>query len=273
MTHGEHLPIVRVQRHKSVAHPGGDADLRLWKIPDQLLRLAILFLIAAAGLLWIRHRFVPPTFGQLGHYRADAVLANAKREIHYAGREACVECHTEEGRILASSFHRTLSCVVCHGPAGQHAGDPGSQRPQIPRQRGAACLFCHEYLASRPTGFPQIIERNHNPTQPCVDCHTPHDPTPPEVPESCAACHTEIARTQAISHHASLSCVTCHETDEMHRQNPRTALPKKPAERQFCARCHGADAQSPGNVPRVDLAAHGAPYLCWQCHYPHFPES
>ena len=250
-----------------------EAELKLWKFPDQVLRLAILFAVAVALLLAVRHRFVPPTFGQFGHYRAAAVTANADRATHYAGREACVECHTDEGQVLAASFHRTLSCEVCHGPAADHAEAPDDHHPFIPRERGAACLFCHEYLASRPTGFPQIIERNHNPAQPCIDCHRPHDPTPPEVPESCAACHTEIWRTKAISHHASLTCVTCHEADPRHMQHPRTALPKKPTERQFCGRCHDVNANSPANIPRVDLATHGAPYLCWQCHYPHSPES
>jgi hypothetical protein len=250
-----------------------EADLKLWKFPDQVLRLAILFAVAGALLLWVRHRFVPATFGLLGHYRAAAVAANTDRAIHYAGREACVECHTDEGQVLAASFHRTLSCEVCHGPAADHAEAPDEHHPFIPRERGAACLFCHEYLASRPTGFPQIIERNHNPAQPCIQCHRPHDPTPPEVPESCAACHTEIWNTKAVSHHASLSCVTCHNADPAHMQHPRSALPTKPTERQFCGRCHDVNASSPANIPRVDLATHGAPYLCWQCHYPHSPES
>lgn len=250
-----------------------EAGLKIWKFPDQVVRLAILFLVAGAALLIVRQRFVPPSFGKLGHYRADAVAENSDREPHYAGRETCIECHEEEGKVVAASFHRTLACEVCHGPAADHASDPGEHRPVIPRERGAACLFCHEYLASRPTGFPQIVEPNHNPGQPCIDCHLPHDPTPPEVPGACSACHREIASTISVSHHASLGCATCHEASEMHREQPRRALPTKPSERQFCGRCHDVDAPSRGAIPRIDLNSHGTPYLCWQCHYPHFPES
>ena len=250
-----------------------EALLKLWKFPDQVIRLAILFVIAGAALLVIRDHFVPESFGKLGHYRADALAVNADRPIHYAGREACIECHSEEGQILTASFHRTLGCEICHGPAADHAEDPGAHQPVIPRERGAACLFCHEYLASRPTGFPQIIEANHNPGAPCIGCHQPHDPTPPNVPETCAACHTEIARTKSLSHHASLGCTTCHVATEAHMQLPRTALPTKPTDRAFCGGCHDTNAASPANIPRVDLNSHGTPYLCWQCHYPHFPES
>jgi hypothetical protein len=28
-----------------------------------------------------------------------------------------------------------------------------------------------------------------------------------------------------------------------------------------------------GPIPQVDLDTHGQPNLCWQCHYPHFPET
>jgi ribosomal protein S27AE len=29
----------------------------------------------------------------------------------------------------------------------------------------------------------------------------------------------------------------------------------------------------PPEIPRVEMRTHGERYLCWQCHYPHFPES
>lgn len=223
-------------------------------------------------LLILRHRFVPETFGELGHYRSAAVDSALAQPVRYAGLQACVECHAEEGEIKARSFHRGLSCEVCHGAAYQHANDPGSGVPQIPKERGA-CLYCHEYLPSRPTGFPQIIERLHNPMQACTGCHNPHDPTPQRVPDACSACHATIARTLSTSHHASLRCETCHEAKPEHKETPRLALPTKPAQRDFCGKCHATDASSPQEIPRVDLTAHGGRYLCWQCHYPHYPEA
>ena len=245
--------------------------MRIGKIPDQAVRLLILFAIAGAGLLVARRQLVPESFGELGHYRADAVEAVASQEIHYAGWQLCVECHDTEGEVKDASYHRSLACEVCHGASYAHTEDP-EILPHVPRERGEACLYCHEYLASRPTGFPQIIERVHNPMEPCVACHDPHDPTPPQMPEACSACHAEIARTKSISHHATLACETCHEAAPEHRQNPRANLPKKPTDNQFCGQCHATGADSAAEIPRVDIASHGGRYLCWQCHYPHFPE-
>jgi hypothetical protein len=252
---------------------GSEEPLRIGKFPDQVVRLAILFVIAGIGLVWARQHFVPETFGERGHYRAAAVDAAVQLPMSYAGRQLCFDCHDDQGEAVRASFHRTLSCEVCHGPALVHVDDSDELSPHIPKKRGEVCLYCHEYLSSRPTGFPQIVERVHNPMKPCTSCHDPHDPTPPETPESCAACHTQIARMKSISHHASLACETCHETEAMHREYPRGHLPRKPTQRSFCGGCHAVDAESPSQIPRVEMDTHGGTYTCWQCHYPHSPEA
>jgi hypothetical protein len=245
--------------------------VRLFKLPDQVVRLAILFAVALTLLFFVRRHFVPKTFGEFGHYRGAAVAEVAGLPLKYAGLQACIECHSDEGEIKSKSFHRGLSCEVCHGPSRDHAEDPGSRTPDIPRDR-ANCLHCHSYLSSRPTGFPQIIETLHNPMKPCVTCHNPHDPTPPQVPGACAACHASIVRTKSVSRHASVDCETCHQVAPEHRENPRAHLPTVPTSREFCGKCHAQDAASPPEIPRVDFASHGDRYLCWQCHYPHHPE-
>lgn len=242
-----------------------------WRIPDQVVRLAVLFAVAGGLLLVARAYFVPESFGELGHYRAAAIPAIASQEPRYAGLQACAECHDDLAAVKARSYHRGLTCEGCHEAAAAHAADPSSGVPVMPSGR-QFCLRCHAYLPSRPTGFPQIIERLHNPMEPCVTCHDPHDPTPPEVPGECSACHAAIARTKAVSPHWSLGCETCHEARVEHSEDPRAFLPKKPTEREFCGRCHAHDAPSPAGIPRVDLREHGGRYLCWQCHYPHDPE-
>ncbi len=244
--------------------------MRLWGIPGQVIRLAVLFVLAVAVLIGARHRFVPESFGEIGHYRADVLPAIMAQPLQYAGMLACSECHVDEAEVKAGSYHRGLTCEGCHGAAAGHAEDPVEHSPDVPGGR-EACLRCHAYLAARPTGFPQIIESIHNPMEPCAGCHDAHDPTPPMVPGDCSACHGFIARTKSVSHHWSLECETCHEAQEAHREYPRSALPKKPTEREFCARCHSADAGAPG-IPRVDMEEHGGRYLCWQCHYPHDPQ-
>jgi hypothetical protein len=246
--------------------------LRIWKVPDQVIRLAILFAVGLAVLLVVRQRLIPESFGELGHYRAEALTVATELPIHYAGLHACAECHDDIAEYKAASYHRSLTCEGCHGPSADHVVDPGEFLPRIPQGR-ATCLRCHAYRPSRPTGFPQVIENLHNPMEPCMSCHDPHDPTPPEVPESCSACHGAIFRTKAVSHHWSLDCETCHEAAPEHRENPRAFLPKKPDRREFCGQCHAVDASSSPEIPRVDIATHGGRYLCWQCHYPHYPES
>ena len=47
--------------------------MKLWKFPDQVIRVAILFIFLITALVVVRARFVPETFGTEGHYRSAAV--------------------------------------------------------------------------------------------------------------------------------------------------------------------------------------------------------
>jgi len=246
--------------------------VRIWKLPGPVVRVVFLLVLAVTALIFLRRHFVPETFGELGHYRAAAVAMNAEVPIQYAGLQACAECHEEEAETKQHSYHRGLACEGCHGPSVAHTEDPIEVQPLVPRERNS-CLRCHEYRFSRPTGFPQVIADLHNPMEPCLGCHDPHDPTPPEVPGECSACHAAIARTKAVSHHYAIDCETCHEATDEHRVDPRSSLPTKPRDREFCGQCHAKDADSLSSIPSVDLADHGGRYICWQCHYPHFPEA
>lgn len=248
--------------------------MRIWKIPDQVIRLAVIVILVLVAVGFVRSRFVPDSFGELGHFRADAIPEIAALDLHYAGAEVCADCHDEHDEMKRNSYHRGLSCETCHGPAQMHvdADAPDEHTPYLPVSR-EACLQCHSYLPSRPTGFPQVVSSLHNAQHQCIECHNPHDPVPPTPPAECAACHAGVFRTKAVSHHASLECETCHDAPPEHRENPRAHLPKKPTDRAFCGQCHAKGADSPRTIPRVDMATHGGRYVCWQCHYPHFPES
>jgi hypothetical protein len=245
--------------------------LRIWRFPDQVIRLAILFAVAIAALLFVRHHFVPPTFGEQGHFRAAAIPAIASLPMHYAGSQVCGDCHEDEAALKQGSYHRGVACETCHGAAAAHVDAPDETQPIRPTSRDA-CLTCHRYVPSRPTGFPQIVETTHNPDKLCVECHNPHDPTPPVTPTACSGCHATVARTKAVSPHARLECTTCHQVPDQHRQSPRLYPAKKPTEREFCGTCHAKDAPSDPRIPRVEMATHGERYVCWQCHYPHYPE-
>jgi len=241
-------------------------------LPDQIKRLFIILVLIIIGYFFARQLFVPETFGEFGHYRGAAVDSIKALPVSYAGEETCAQCHEDIHEQKNGSYHKNLSCEVCHGPGIMHAEeDPEAYVLAKPRERGF-CVLCHAYNASRPTGFPQIDPAVHNPVEPCMKCHNPHDPTPPHVPEECSACHGEIARTKAVSPHTNIPCIRCHVTPDEHKVTPRSIPPGKPRSRSFCGECHSLTADSPEEIPRIDLDYHEPGYLCWQCHYPHHPE-
>ena len=240
-------------------------------MPQQVIRLALVFLMLGAALIAARTYLIPKTFGELGHYRAAAVDANASRPMVYAGREDCAVCHDQRAEQFSKARHQTLSCEVCHGAAAAHIESPSEHKPPAPRDRGY-CPLCHGYNPSRPTGFPQIDPVSHNPGAPCIQCHDPHAPEPPRVPQECSACHAEIARTKTLSSHATLECTQCHQVNERHKVDPRASTPTKPAAREFCGQCHSSDAKAAPEIRRIDLSSHWPRYVCWQCHYSHYPE-
>ncbi len=242
------------------------------RIPQQIVSLTILFAILIAILIVSRTLLIPKSFGEYGHYRADAVAEIAAQPIQYAGYRACKDCHEDIYDLKANSNHKGLSCEICHGAAAKHTEAPDENIPTAPRERGF-CPLCHGYNPSRPTGFPQILEITHNPGKPCISCHNPHNPLTPRTPQDCSACHREISNQKAISPHESLPCTRCHAIQEAHLISPRSALPQKPSTREFCGECHSKDANSAAEIPRIDMASHGGRYMCWDCHYPHFPEA
>jgi DnaJ-class molecular chaperone len=224
------------------------------------------------ALLLTRHFLVPETFGELGHYRAAAIDTIVAHEMKFAGQQECALCHgrTMERRLAGN--HRGVACESCHGPSAAHVADPVETKPSIPSER-EFCQRCHAYNPSRPTGFPQIDPVAHNPMTPCMTCHDPHAPVPPITPESCSACHGQIASQKSVSHHAALACTTCHDAPEEHKAAPHVVRPTKPTDRSFCGGCHSEDASSPQRIPRINLRTHNPRYVCWQCHYPHYPET
>jgi len=241
-------------------------------MPQQVTRLAAVLALVVTALIVARYYLVPETFGDLGHYRAASVDSIRQQHKMYAGRQECALCHGDVEAIRAASNHDGVSCEVCHGPAANHVAAPMEVKPPIDRER-ETCTVCHSFNPSRPTGFAQIDPIAHNPMTPCVSCHLPHAPEPPSIPGACSACHGQIARQKAVSHHAGLACTTCHEAPDAHKEDPRSIRHTRPTERAFCGSCHSEPAMAGSGIPQVELRSHGERYLCWQCHYPHSPES
>ena len=241
-------------------------------LPSQFLRLIIFAAVIVVVFLIARSYLVPDTFGKYGHYRAAAVDSILSQELKYAGHQICSECHDDIGELKRSSYHKGVNCEACHGPGGSHVESVGEVKLPKPTDRDY-CVLCHVYNPAKPTGFPQIDPVVHNPVKLCISCHNPHAPDPQLVPADCGACHGHISRTKALSPHALLECTQCHATPEEHRISPRSARANIPATRAVCGVCHSKDAQSEQRIPRIDLASHGDRHLCWECHYPHYPET
>lgn len=240
------------------------------KLPEQVIRLGTVAFLLLTAVLLLRFVVLPASFFSSKPHQAAAVVREAAKPVRYAGVAVCRQCHSDEFELKSAGYHRNLACETCHGAASAHANDPSSTKPPAPRDR-KFCPVCHGYDPSRPTGFPQINPAVHNPIKPCITCHDPHDPVPPETPRECSACHGQIAMTKALSSHALLPCTTCHVVQEEHKIQPRTNLPTKPDSRDFCGQCH-SDQTTGSRAPKVDLAVHGGTFMCWQCHYPHLPE-
>lgn len=141
-----------------------------------LVRLAGLFAAGIVVFLLLRLFFVPPGFGQYGHYRPGALDDNRNQVLIHAGRAACAECHDDKTAELAGGSHRGVGCEACHGALGAHAREEEGAAVPTPPDPATLCLVCHQVNAARPAGFPQVDPREHGDGESCSECHTPHSP-------------------------------------------------------------------------------------------------
>src|SRR5690606_38228716 len=120
----------------------------------------------------VRAVAVPEDFGKLGHFRASALDEAREREVRFAGRGACAECHDEAALELAGGGHAAVGCESCHGPLAAHAADPDAAAPAA----ATACALCHAVLHARPAAHPQVDVEAHAEGNACIDCHVAHAP-------------------------------------------------------------------------------------------------
>ncbi|HEV2209289.1 MAG TPA: hypothetical protein VG167_10975 [Verrucomicrobiae bacterium] len=150
---------------------------RFLNMPPQLFRLCLLVVGIVVVYSTARYFLTPPSFGQYGWYRGEALGELASRDPVFAGKQACEECHSDELQKLAKYEHKTLSCEGCHGPQQAHVENPDIIPPKI---GSGVCLRCHEANPSRPKWHKQIVIKTHYGGGKCVECHVPHAPS--EVP-------------------------------------------------------------------------------------------
>ena len=152
--------------------------MRPFRMPPQILRLVLLTVGIVTSYLIARFFLTPASFGELGWFRANALMEIASAKPVYAGKKACDECHSEEYQKLSQAEHKSLSCEACHGPGAEHADNPDLHKMTI--LTFSHCVRCHEADPSRPKWHKQINPKTHYPGQVCTECHVPHQPN--EVP-------------------------------------------------------------------------------------------
>ncbi len=197
--------------------------------------------------------------------------------------QQCGACHAGEVRDYVQSIHafarkegdkQGAICSSCHGPVHKilPGGDPGS--PTVKKNLPATCGSCHanpEFLASHDIPFARPVEAyrfsvhgravaNGVAGAPsCSDCHSNHAILPPRdtrskinhwaVPQTCGACHTQIAKAFADSVHGSAVqrgvtgapvCTDCHgEHSILAPSEPQSLVSPARVSQVTCGRCHG----------------------------------
>ena len=150
----------------------------LFRDAGHLIRLAAVFAGLVVLFVIARAVLTPKDFGVYGHYRAGALGDIRAREISFAGRAACLDCHDEIDAVKKKGKHAGLGCEACHRALQKHVADPQAVVPDKPN--GATlCLVCHLKNVAKPKDFPQIDPKEHAGTDPCLQCHKPHSPLGP----------------------------------------------------------------------------------------------
>jgi predicted CXXCH cytochrome family protein len=147
----------------------------LFRHGGHLIRVAGLFLAGVLVFLVLQFLLVPEGFGVYGHYRAGAIEENRVRPVAFAGRAACVECHSDIPDTMKGGRHAAVRCEACHGPLAGHAGDPAEKKAARPDGK-ALCARCHAANVARPARFPQVEVADHAGEEACTACHAAHNP-------------------------------------------------------------------------------------------------
>ncbi len=154
---------------------------------SHVIKIAVVFLIIAGFVYPIRWLLTPKSFGDLGHYRADAIGEEAAKVPRHGTNISCLKCHEYEFDNLLSGHHKTLSCEFCHGTYADHVkGDQKTANLDIKQGKeiNALCLRCHnnEIVARPKSMIKTIVMPDHlrdqmvNEKHTCNQCHYVHDP-------------------------------------------------------------------------------------------------
>jgi cytochrome b subunit of formate dehydrogenase len=247
--------------------------------------------------------------------------------------ELCSQCHSDEVKGFLSSVHgqaakkrdrQAPTCESCHGPIHKilAAQDPNS--PVAKKNLPNTCASCHsnpEFLAKHDIPFDHPVETwessvhgraiaaGNEKAATCSDCHGSHaiyearDPRSKinhwNIPATCGACHTQIAKTYDASIHGQAVargstdapvCTDCHgEHVILAPSQPQSSVNPARVSTVTCGRCHGnATLDARYNLPADRVPTYADSYHglaaregsqtvanCASCHGVHniFPSS
>ena len=140
------------------------------------------YVLGLVVFLAIRMYAIPPSFGELGWYRADAMDLIANRSIEFSESSMCFSCHYEEYVVWEVNEHRNVSCQSCHGALAKHVLEPGKIEDDLfglkhYKNDRDFCLSCHRSDVSKRKDFPQVsVSMHQRVLSSCMKCHDPHNP-------------------------------------------------------------------------------------------------
>lgn len=194
----------------------------------------------------------------------------------------CSSCHADAVDALSTSVHgRPVfteisgkpACQTCHGPVHALVGHADPASTIHPTRIANTCAACHaspeiakhtgvnliQPLASYNASVHARAVREGKPAATCASCHGSHgipllnDPASPvshlKEPQTCGACHAEIAKAFAASVHGEAAtrgireapvCSDCHgEHRILGPSDPDSPVFATNLPKMTCGRCHG----------------------------------
>lgn len=145
-------------------------------MPKLIFRLFLSFAVFVTIFILIQQYVKPVSFGENGHYRANAIEDNLKKTTYYKGEKACASCHQEVFDLKDSDLHAEIRCESCHIPKI----DANTECETLPPKTEGTIEFCATCHATNPArikkGVPQLDFNEHEKGKNCVKCHNPHAP-------------------------------------------------------------------------------------------------
>ncbi|MHB1107176.1 MAG: multiheme c-type cytochrome [Lutibacter sp.] len=145
-------------------------------MPKLIFRLFLTFVVFVGIFILIQQLLTPESFGEYGHYRANALDDNKMSTSFYKGESKCNECHQDIFDQKALDVHDAVRCESCHSPKIDASTDCKVSPPIVK----GTIKFCAECHATNPArlkkGVPQLDFKEHYEKQNCIECHNPHAP-------------------------------------------------------------------------------------------------